>query len=212
MLIATAGGLVTGVLALVTLHGQNVDAAASQRKTIAVEAAASAFGKNVESLLGALANIQLYPAAAEVINQGMAANKKAISDSLATLSTELKDDPTGVATVAKAQTDWTAFLGWMTQSRSIKTPAELAKATQEYNALYGALSADENTLQQRAGRCPGRASASPSRPPARRPGRSAILLGAGVLLSLLIGFRVANRVRGACARSRRWPRAWPTAT
>src|ERR1044071_7895069 len=130
VLIATAGGLVTGVLARVTLHGQNVDAAASQRKTIAVEAAASAFSKNVESLLGALANIQLYPQAADVINQGMAANKKAISDSLATLSTELKDDPTGVATVAKAQTDWTAFLGWMTQSRSIRTPAELTKRSE----------------------------------------------------------------------------------
>jgi len=193
VLTATVSGLLVGGLAISTVHRLNSNAATAQRRTIAVESAANRFSKNIEAFSGNLSALQLYPTLAAAVTKNIAANKAAIADALAGLESALAADPTGAAQVAKAQKDWTAFQAFIAQPRP--ADADLQKALQQYNVLYGALASDEDALQTRAGAM-SEASVSDAESRAKSSTWTiSVLLGLGVLLSLLIGFRVASRLR-----------------
>jgi methyl-accepting chemotaxis protein len=198
VLTAVVCGLAVGGLALTTVHQQNSDSAAAQRRTIAVEEASGAFSKNIEAYGGSVSAMQLYPSIKDTVQQNMKAEDAAITGALATLESLLGSDPAAAAEVTKAQTDWEAFRKFIsTPGGGASTPAEFADALKQYNTLYGALGADEVALQKRAGTL-----AAASLRAADAKARTAswwigVLLAVGVLGSLFIGFRVAGRVRGA---------------
>ncbi|WP_030442059.1 methyl-accepting chemotaxis protein [Actinoplanes subtropicus] len=200
VLTATISGLIVGGVAIMTLRSQNADAAAAQRKTITVEAAAGAFAKNVEAYGGGVSALKLYPAIADALKQMLAADQAAIEGALSSLGQSLAGDQAGTAAVERAKSDWQAYLAFNNQAAqdtSHLTKADFDKIVQQYNQIYGALVADESTLQNRA-----QALSDESIAAAKKAGRTATwtvsaLLAAGVLLSLLIGFRVASRVRSA---------------
>jgi methyl-accepting chemotaxis protein len=197
VLTATAAGVIVGAVAIMTLNGQNTASAAAQRRTIAVESAAASFAKNVEGYSGSQSALKLYPAIAADIKKGLAANQAAVDDALTALESSLADDSTGAQAVAKAKVDWQAFQDFSTTDHTTVAPADLGKVLQEYNTVYGNLVGDETTLQERA-----KALSEASIDAAQSDTRNATwivggLLTVGVLLSLLIGFRVAGRVRTA---------------
>jgi methyl-accepting chemotaxis protein len=197
VLAATVGGLIVGGFAIRTVHGLNRDAAATQQKTIAVEKAAGDFSKNIEAYGGGVSALQLYPTLADVIKKGMAADTAAITASLADLQSTLADDPPGAQAVVKAEKDWTAFQAFITAIPTSTASTDLNTILKQYNVLYGALGADETALQQRAvvlSQVSVRDAASRA---TTASWTIAALLAAGVLLSLLLGFRVANRIRKA---------------
>ncbi|MGX6600530.1 methyl-accepting chemotaxis protein [Micromonosporaceae bacterium Da 78-11] len=197
VLTATASGLVVGALAISTVHSMNDDAAAAQRRTIAVEQAAATFSTNIESFGGNMSALVLYPALSDAIKKGLAANQAAITGSLDSMKTLMAGDPAGAEAVAKADQDWTAFLAFMNEDRSKATPAELGTVLTRYNALHGALGEDEALLQARAAAVSEASIATGESQAVDASWTIAGLLGVGVLLSLLLGFRVANRVRSA---------------
>jgi methyl-accepting chemotaxis protein len=197
VLTATASGLIVGALAITTVRSLNNDAAAAQHKTIEVEAAAGAFGKNIEAFSGNLSSSRLYPGLKDRIDQSIAANKQAITDALAVLRTSLGADPAGAQAVATAEQDWQAFLAFISADRGMATPAQLAAAVEQYDRLYGALSADETALQERASALSQASIDSATARATEATWTMAGLLAAGVLISLVLGFRVANRVRRA---------------
>jgi len=198
VLTATASGLIVGALAIGNVQSMKDDAATAQRRTIAVETAASAFSTNIESFGGNVSALALYPSLADGINEGMAANKAAIDGALTSLAALLNDDASGGAqTAAKARQDWTAYTEFMSEDRSKFTAAQLGQVLTQYTALHGALQADEVALQAHASTV-SEASISAGAAQAREATYTiAGLLAAGVLISLLLGFRVANRIRAA---------------
>ena len=78
VLTATVSGLLVGILAIVTLHRQNDNAAAAQRQTVLVESATGSFSKNVEGLSGNMSALKLYPQLSADINRNIEANKTAV--------------------------------------------------------------------------------------------------------------------------------------
>jgi methyl-accepting chemotaxis protein len=206
VLIATVSGLVVGAVAITTVRGLNSDAATAQRQTLAVQTAAGSFGKNIAAFSGGISSLQLYPSLTDGINEGLTANKQAISDALGVLATNLAAENGGSAAVAKAKQDWEAYLAFNGGGAAANpaptaplTAAQLAEAVQQYDALTKALADDETALQERA-----RVMSETNIEEAAAGARNAILtigivLAAGVLLSTLLGFQVAGRLRGAMA-------------
>jgi methyl-accepting chemotaxis protein len=195
VLTATVSGLVVGGVAIGTLRTQISNAADAQRKTIAVESAAAAFAKNIEGYGGNLSALRLYPSLADTIKKGIEANQAAVTGALSSLETNLAGDSAGAAAVAKAKTDWQAYLDFNNKDHTTLAATDLASVAAEYNKVYGALVADEGTLQDRA-----QALSEGGIAVSKRAGNTATwtvtgLLALGVLLSLLLGFRVAGRVR-----------------
>ncbi|MET0424264.1 MAG: methyl-accepting chemotaxis protein [Actinoplanes sp.] len=200
VLVGAVSGLIVGSVALVTLHKQNTNAADAQRRTIKVESDAAAFSKNIESYGGNISALKLYPSLTDGLNKNIAANKQAIDDALNNLATTLADDEAGAAAVAKAKTDWTAFLAFNQQDYTKLSAADLANVVTDYNKLYGALGADQTALADRA-----LALSEESIRTGEADTRNAtwlvgVLLALGVVGSLLLGFRVAGRVRTAVQR------------
>jgi methyl-accepting chemotaxis protein len=207
VMIAAISGLIVGVVAITTVQGLNDEAATAQRQTLAVQAAAGSFGKNIEAFSGNISSLQLYPSLAGRINQGLAGNKQAIADALGVLSTNLGQEDGGSEAVAKAKQDWEAYLafnGGTASSSSSPAPApltaaQLAEAVKQYDALYKALGDDESNLQQKA-QAMSQANIDDS---TARAGKAiltiGIVLGVGVLLSILLGVQVAGRLRRAIA-------------
>jgi methyl-accepting chemotaxis protein len=196
VLTATVSGLIVGGVAIGTLRTLNAGAAEAQRTTIQVEVLSNDFAKNIESFAGNLSALRLYPSLADRINANIAKNKEAITGALDRLGVSLAGDPEGAKAVSKARTDWAAYLAFISADRTKATPAELANLVNEYDAIYNALVADESQLQERA-----LALSNASIATGEAAGRAATwtvggLLAGGVLVSLLLGFRVANRVRG----------------
>ncbi|MEV6846313.1 methyl-accepting chemotaxis protein [Actinoplanes sp. NPDC051411] len=200
VLTAVVSGVAVGGLALSMIHQQNTDSAAAQRRTIAVEEASGAFSKNIEAYGGSVSALQLYPAIKDTIEQGMKADQAAIATALTTLQSTLGSDPTAAAEVAKAQNDWQAFLSFMStpsvSGGQATTAAAFADTLKKYNALYGALGADETALQKRASTLSDESLATADSKARTASWWIGILLAIGVIGSLLIGFRVAGRVRG----------------
>jgi methyl-accepting chemotaxis protein len=205
LLIATLSGLIVGAVAITTVRSLNDDAATAQRQTLAVQAAAGAFGKNIEAFSGNNSSLQLYPSLKDRIGQAMTANKQAINDALTVLSTNLAQENGGAQAVAKAKQDWEAYLAFNgggntgAAPTTPLTPAQLEEAVKQYDALYQALGADQEVLLEQA-----QAMSAANIEAASAQARKAILtigvvLGIGVVLSVLLGVRVANRLRRAMA-------------
>jgi methyl-accepting chemotaxis protein len=201
VLTATASGILVGGLAVSTVHTMDRESAAAQRTSLESLSASGMFAKNIEAFGGNVSAMQLYPALRDRIGQGMAANKQAVEDALSNLAVNLAGAPNGTAVVAKASEDWKGFMAFMTAAQSPSqaplTPAQLADGVKQYDTLYNALGADQTALQNAA-----KAQAATSiQDAADRAGSAtrtiAIMLGVGVVLSLLLGFRVVQRVRRA---------------
>ncbi|MCU7722416.1 methyl-accepting chemotaxis protein [Actinoplanes sp. KI2] len=199
VLTATVSGLVVGGVAVLKLHDQNADAAAAQRKAVAVGAASAAFAKNVEGFAEGIFALQLYPTLADTIMPKLAENKTAVEGALGSLGQNLAADPAGLAAVAKAKTDWQAFAEFAS-SHTNQSRAELAQSVPKFNALAAALAADEATLQARAEAQSEQTIAAAHQASVKAGWALTGLLVVGVLLSLLIGFRVASRLRRAVQR------------
>ena len=199
VLVATISGIVVGGLAVTTVRSMNKDAAAAQHRSLESLNASGTFAKNIEGFGGNMSALQLYPSLAAQIQEGLAANKKAVEDALATLGKDLATAPSGPAVVAKAKTDWEAFMAFIAAPRPSGPTAEadLAAGLQQYTTLYGALGADQTALQKAAS-----AQAEASIKDEARRGNTAtwyivVVLGIGVVVSLLIGARLVGRLRYA---------------
>jgi methyl-accepting chemotaxis protein len=197
LLASAASGLIVGAVALTTVHQLNRDAEAAQKQTITVETAVGSFSKNVEAFVGGVSAAQLYPDLRTTINQGLAANTQAITAALNTLESAFADDPAGAEAVAKAEQDWAAFNTFITAVPDPKAPVDVEAGFQQYNALYGALTADQNALQERAVAVSQEGIARAQDRATTATWTIGTLLAAGVLLSVLTGYRVVNRIRGA---------------
>jgi methyl-accepting chemotaxis protein len=190
-LTATVGGLIVGGMAIYRVHDLNEKAAEAQHQSILIESGVNAFSKNIEAYSGGVFAVQLYPAIAPQIVELMKADKKAVDDALTSLGQALPGDDT----VAKSQKDWAAYIAFMSADRSGATKAEMAQGLADYTKLHDALGADANALQTRAAELTEQQIADASSAATRATWAIAGVLAAGVLLSLLIGFRVAGRVR-----------------
>ena len=200
VLTATVSGLIVGAVAITTVRSLNDEAAAAQRQTLAVQAATGAFGKNIAAFSGNTSLLQLYPSLNARINEALTGNKKAINDALAVLGTTLAQEDGGSQVVAQAKQDWEAYLAFNSGGTAPATPltaAQLADAVKQYDALTTALAVDEQALQGRA-QAMSEANIEDSAARARRAMLTiGIVLAVGVLLSVVLGFRVAGRLRRA---------------
>ncbi|BCY12743.1 methyl-accepting chemotaxis protein [Actinoplanes sp. L3-i22] len=190
-LTATIGGVIVGGMAIYRVHDLNQKAADAQHQSLAIGSAVTDFSQNIEAYSGNLSAVQLYPTLAAAITKSMEANKAAVDAALTSLSKTLPGD----ATVSTAQTDWAAYLKFMSTDRSTATKADLDQALIDYNKLHGALGDDANALQARASSLAEAQMADASAAATRATWAISLVLAAGVLISLLIGFRVAGRVR-----------------
>ncbi|MBM2616589.1 methyl-accepting chemotaxis protein [Actinoplanes sp. LDG1-06] len=197
VLVGTVSGLIVGGVSIATLHGQNNDTAAAQRKTLVLEAAAGSFAKNIEAFSGNNSSLRLYPTLADGIRKNMEANRAAINTALDELDAAFAGDATGSSAAAKARTDWDAYLAFIGTDLTKATPAQLAAAVETYEKLYGALNADQNALLERAKALGEESIARSERDTTAATWLVSGLLAVGVLASLLLGFRVASRVRGS---------------
>ena len=197
VLVGVISGILVGAVSLVTLHQHNRDAATTQRQTIAIEAAAGSFAKNIESFSGNTSALRLYPPLADAIRKGLAANKAAVTQALADLDAGFKGDAAGTAAVDKAGKDWDAFLAFIQQDVSTQSAAQQQEALATYNKLYGALGADQVALAERAQALSESGITKAEETTTRATWLVAALLGLGVLASVLLGFRVASRVRNS---------------
>ncbi|MGK5681392.1 methyl-accepting chemotaxis protein [Actinoplanes sp. URMC 104] len=193
--VGTLSGVLVGGVALYTLHAHNKDAATAQRETIAVDAAAGAFAKNIESFGGNQSALRLYPSLRESLLQNQEANKAAIADALATLRAAYAGDRTGTDEVEKAAGDWKAFLDFLQEDQTGRTPVQLQEAVATYNRLYAALGQDQQALAARAAANSEAAVKAAEDDTTRATWTIVALLVLGVLASLWLGFRVAGRVR-----------------
>ncbi|MFF0373264.1 methyl-accepting chemotaxis protein [Actinoplanes missouriensis] len=189
-MVATLSGLIVGGVAIKTVFDLNEDAATAQRQSIKIATSVGTFSKNIEAYVGGNSALQLYPNIAKQLSAAMEANKDAVEAALGDLEAALPGD----ANVAKAKQDWADFIEFVGTDRSGASAAELTQALTQYTALHEALGDDQTALQDQA-----TALAEAQIADAEDAGREAAyliagLLAAGVLLSLLIGFRVAARV------------------
>jgi methyl-accepting chemotaxis protein len=188
---ATVSGLIVGGLAVNTIHELNQNAAAAHRQSLAIETAVGSFSTNIEAFSGGMSATQLYPAIADRIKEGMAANQAAVGEAFTTLDEHLAGDET----VAKAKSDWEAYLAFISATSGGRaTPAQLAEAVKEYDKLRNALTEDQTALRERAVQM-----AEKSISDSESSGSSAawtvgVVLVVGMILSLVIGFQVAARV------------------
>jgi methyl-accepting chemotaxis protein len=197
VLTAVVSGLVVGGVGFTAIHSLKDTADTAQDHSRVVLEANATLSKNIEAFGGNASARILYPQFAAQIDAGMATNKQLIDAALGQLRSELAGNPAAVALVAKTSNDWAAYLKFNGTDFSKASPAEAAGATDMYYKLYGALGEDEVALQSEA-----RAFSDAAKKQTASGARTAtitigVLLAIGVVLSLLIGTRVAGRVRGA---------------
>ncbi len=152
--------------------------------------------ENIEAFGGNVSAAQLYPTLAGGIKESMAANQKAIAAALDQLATALADDPAGAAAVVKAKKDWAAYLEFNSTIHAGTTKADFDRLVTQYAELYGALSADQDVLLARTTALAEQSIAAAEDRTATATWTIAALLAIGVLASVLLGARVASRVRG----------------
>jgi methyl-accepting chemotaxis protein len=197
VLTATVAGIAVGGVAISTVRSLNSQARVAQTRSLTLMGASGTFAKNVESFSGNLSSLRLYPTLADVINAGLTANRSAVQGALDTLNSTMAGDASGQAIVAKAQQDWKAYTDFIGTERSLATPAERADALKQYNIVYGNLVNDESALNKFAN---DNAQVSADKTQSRTDAAIrtiAIVLVVGVVLSLLLGLRIANQVRRA---------------
>ncbi|GAA3395778.1 methyl-accepting chemotaxis protein [Cryptosporangium minutisporangium] len=201
VLVATVIGVIVGGLAIKTVRDLNNTAAATQSRSITVLSASGQFAKSIESYGGGVSALRLYPSQAATIREGMTANQEQITAALDTLAANLTDSA-GAQLVEKTRADWAGFLEFMsgvTSSAVSTDPAALAAGFAKYAELYGALGEDQAALQEKA-TADARSAIKEAKDDAAAATRTIlILLVVGVVLSLYLGLRVANRVRKAVA-------------
>ncbi|WIM94061.1 methyl-accepting chemotaxis protein [Actinoplanes oblitus] len=193
-LTATIGGVIVGGLSIGTVRDLNHKAAAAQHQSIGIQSAVATFSKNLEAFVGNGNALQLFPSAAQQISAVIGQNKKAATDALDDLNARLPGD----ATVAQTQKDWNSFLQFLSATASAThkpTQAELAAGLAQYTKLHDALGADADALQARATAVAEQQITDAQSAASRATWTITGVLAAGVVLSLLIGFRVAARVR-----------------
>ncbi|WP_433790565.1 methyl-accepting chemotaxis protein [Actinoplanes sp. CA-252034] len=191
-LTATVSGLIVGALAVTTIHELNDDGAATQRRSLAIESAVGSFSTNIEAFSGNMSAIQLYPAIATRIKEGMAANQAAVADAFAALDTHLPGDPT----VAKAKGDWDDYLAFINAPpKPGGSQADFAEALKQYDTLRAALAEDQTALRERAVQMADKSITDAEAAGSSAAWTVAVVLVVGMVLSLLIGFQVAGRVR-----------------
>ncbi|MBB4754899.1 methyl-accepting chemotaxis protein [Actinoplanes lobatus] len=190
VMIATLSGMLVGGLAVMTIHNLNEDGAAAQRKSLALATAINSYSTNIELISGNVSALQLYPHLAERISGDIAANRQAIDAAVDDLNTLLPGDEA----VAKAESDWAEFLALISADRSTASAAQRAAALQKYDELHTALGVDQDALQQRGVELAEQSISDANSDGKRAAWTVGIVLALGVLLSLLVGFRVAARV------------------
>jgi methyl-accepting chemotaxis protein len=192
VLVGTVSGVIVGGVALATLRGQNSAGAESQRRTVALETAAGSFSKNIEAYSGNTSALRLYPTLREGLLKSLDANKAAVETALKDLNAAFAADSAGTAAVAQASSDWNDYVDFNAKKFA---PAELDAAVAEYNRIYSALGEDQNTLTARAQQLSEQAIEDSESATTKATWTVALLLAAGVVISTLLGFRVAGRVR-----------------
>jgi methyl-accepting chemotaxis protein len=198
VLVATAIGVIIAAVALRTLYQMSDTSISAQRQNLTVLRASSSVGQNLEGFVGSTSAMRAYPGIATQIAEGMAVQQKAVAAGLQTLATNLTD-AAGRKVVARMQTDWTAFTAFLTAIPTSSTPADLAAGLAKFNELHGALLADQTAVENYVS-----ARVAVQIKDAQSQKTSAvrtvmILLVAGVVISLYLGTRVANRARRAVA-------------
>ncbi|MEU8662684.1 methyl-accepting chemotaxis protein [Actinoplanes philippinensis] len=191
-LTATISGLIVGALAVTTIHDLNDDGAATQRRSLAIESAVGQFSTNIEAFSGNVSAMQLYPALAARIKEGMAANQAAVAAAFTEFDTHLPGDET----VSKAKADWDDYLAFInTPPKPGASQADFAESVKQYDALRGALAEDQTALRERAVQMADKSITDAEAAGANAAWTVAAVLIVGMVLSLLIGFQVAGRVR-----------------
>ncbi|WP_306209238.1 methyl-accepting chemotaxis protein [Actinoplanes sp. RD1] len=200
VLSATASGALIGLTSMTTVHQLNESSANSERSAITLLTATSTFSKNVEAYsTNALAK-QLFPSIGDVIDKSMAAKDQELVAALAVLRAGMASDAVAVEAVAKAQSDWQAYVAFQAVDVSKLTTAQIATRQDEYNALFGALSDDESILHEQAVALAERDIAAAQESATKANWIIGALLAAGTAVSLLIGLRIARRARSHVRR------------
>jgi methyl-accepting chemotaxis protein len=137
--------------------------------------------------------------------------QQAIDSDLQALAGNLSDAP-GRAVVSHMQTDWDTFKTFITGISPGSTPAEQAAGLAKFTELHDALLADQAQVEKYVS---DRVSAQIAAGEQRKTDAVrtvVILLVVGVVISLYLGMRVANRVRRAVAGVSHTAEGWPTVT
>jgi len=198
VLVATAMGVIIAVVALRTLYQMNDSSVAAQRHDLAVLKASSTVGQNLEGFIGSVSAMTAYPAIAAGIAQNMAVQQEAIDSGLKTLAASLTDKA-GAASVTKMGTDWDALKTFMTSVPATATPEEMAAGLAQFTKLHDALTKDQAAVEQYVSSRVTAQIASAEERQSSAARTVLILLVVGVVISLYLGMRVANRVRRAVA-------------
>jgi methyl-accepting chemotaxis protein len=198
VLVATIIGVFVGGLAISTVRSLNSDAAKAQEKSITVLTASGMLGKNIVGFSSNFFALKLYPSLTKLITASLDTNKANVRSALDTLSAHLTTSD-GLKLVAQANGDWKAFTDFLAVKRLNPTPAELVKLSQTYNGLYGALVADQESVQKQA-TFEAKSTIGEAKTRANHATQLIlVLLVVGVVISLYLGMRVAGRVRRAVA-------------
>jgi methyl-accepting chemotaxis protein len=203
VLVATAVGVIIAAIALRTLYQMSDSSVSAQRQDLTVLKASSSVGQNLEGFVGSTSSMKAYPGIAAEIAKGMAAQQQAIDSGLQTLATNLADEG-GQTLVKRMQTDWEAFKAFFasvpaTSSTGPEAAAELAAGLATFNELHNALLADQAAVEQYVADGVAAQIADGERRKTNAVRTVAIILVIGVVVSLYLGMRVANRVRRAVA-------------
>ncbi|MFB9364055.1 methyl-accepting chemotaxis protein [Actinoplanes nipponensis] len=201
VLVATVMGVIIATVSLQTLYRMSDTSISAQRHDLTVLKASSSVGQNLEGFVASTSSMVAYPAIAGEIAKGMAVQQQTVDEGLRTLAANL-DDATGRALITRMQADWAAFQKFFAEpapSGAPAPPSEMAAALAKFDELHSALVADQTAVEKYVadGVAAQIADAEDRKSSAVR--TVVILLVVGVVVSLYLGMRVANRVRRAVA-------------
>ena len=197
VLVATAIGVIIAAISLRTLYQMSDNSITTQRQNLTVLSASSGVGQNLEGFVGSITGMRAFPEIAQQIAQNMAVQQKAIDAGLQSLATNLTD-AAGKKVVTQMQGDWATFKAFLTAPLPT-TPTDIAAGLAKFNELHGALLTDQKAVETYVS-----ARVATEIKAAKDKNSSAVrtviaLLVIGVVISLYLGTRVANRVRRAVA-------------
>ncbi|MFI7542880.1 methyl-accepting chemotaxis protein [Actinoplanes sp. NPDC049599] len=202
VLVATAVGVVIAAIALRTLYQMSDTSISAQRADLTVLKASSSVGQNLEGFVGSTSSMRAYPGIAAEIAKGMAVQQQAIDSGLQVLATNLSD-AAGQTLIKRMQADWASFKEFITAvpetSTAADPAAELAAGLAKFNELHNALLADQAAVEQSVSDGVAAQIAEGEQRKTNAVRTVAIILVIGVVISLYLGMRVANRVRRAVA-------------
>ncbi len=198
VLVATTMGVIIAAVSLRALYQMSDTSTAAERHNVAVLKASSTVGQNLEGFVGSVTAMQAYPTIAAEIAKNMAVQQRAVDDGLRTLAAGLTD-PAGAAVVAKMSDDWSAFKTFMTSVPASASAAEMAAGLAEFTKLHAELVNDQAAVEEYVSARVAAQIADGEQRKSAAVRTVVILLVVGVVISLYLGMRVANRVRRAIA-------------